>query len=73
MAWTEPPRLLTDTEAKEIEDGVQSGMRGPILDRWVRQLLADRALRVRLEREGRPLVSPESIWLRYRPGAIRPA
>lgn len=69
MAWTEPLRLLTDQEVEEIRQGVAQGIRGPILDKWVRQLLADRDERVRLQhQDGVRTPGPESIWLRYRRG-----
>jgi len=34
--------LLTDAEANEIRLGLALGVRGPILIKWCRQLLADR-------------------------------
>lgn len=46
--------LLTDAEAAEIRREVESGMRGPILVRWIELLLEDRAERVRLERAAAP-------------------
>ncbi len=51
MPWEEPKRLLTDREVEEIRIGVKSGLRGPVLSKWLEQLLADRDERVRLERE----------------------
>jgi hypothetical protein len=43
--------MLTDEQADEIRREVESGTRGPILVRWVEQLLDDRTERVRRERE----------------------
>jgi hypothetical protein len=42
--------MLTDDEAEEIRRGLESGMRGPVLIKWVRELLEDRDERVRLDR-----------------------
>jgi hypothetical protein len=39
--------LLSDEEAAEIRSGLDGGTRGPILIKWVRQLLDDRNERVR--------------------------
>jgi hypothetical protein len=44
-------RLLSDQEVEEIRVGVKSGIRGPVLSKWLEQLLADHDERVRLERE----------------------
>ncbi len=41
-----PPTMLTDAEADEIRQGLEAGMRGPVLIKWVRQLLDDRDERV---------------------------
>ncbi len=38
--------MLTDEEADDIRQGLESGMRGPVLIKWVRQLLDDRDERV---------------------------
>ncbi len=38
-------RLLTDEEAEEIRRAIDGGTRGPILLKWVWQLLADRDAR----------------------------
>lgn len=35
------PRLLTDKEVEEIREGVKSGLRGPVMSKWIEQLLAD--------------------------------
>jgi hypothetical protein len=43
--------MLTDDQAEEIRCGLESGVRGPVLIKWVRDLLADRDERVKLERE----------------------
>jgi len=39
--------LLSDQEAAEIRSGLDGGTRGPILIKWVRQLLDDRHERVK--------------------------
>jgi hypothetical protein len=39
--------MLTDQEAEEIRRGLEGGTRGPVLIKWVRELLADRAARSR--------------------------
>jgi hypothetical protein len=44
-------RLLTDQEVEVIRAGVAEGVRGPVVLKWVAQLLADRDERVRLEHE----------------------
>lgn len=44
-------RLLTEQEVEVIRAGVAQGIRGPVMLKWVAQLLADRDERVRLERE----------------------
>jgi hypothetical protein len=54
--------LLSDAEVEEIREGVKSGLRGPVLLKWVKQLLADRDERVRLERER---ATPERVRGRY--------
>ena len=58
--------LLTEEQVAEIRAGVREGIRGPVMLKWVEQLLADRDERVRLEAqrniEGRR---------RERPGADR--
>jgi hypothetical protein len=48
------PKLVTDEEAARIEREVDAGMRGPVVVKWIRQLLADREERIRMakEREG---------------------
>ena len=45
------PRLLTDRELEEIRAGVAQGIHGPVLHKWMAQLLADHDERVRLEQE----------------------
>jgi hypothetical protein len=47
----EPQRLLTDRELAEIRAGVREGIRGPVMLKWVEQLLGDHDERVRLELE----------------------
>ena len=37
--------MLTDEEAREIEEGVET-LRGPILLTWIRRLLEDRRARI---------------------------
>ena len=42
--------MLTDKEVEEIRLGVKSGLRGPVLSKWIEALLRDRD--ERMEREG---------------------
>ena len=42
--------MLSDKEAEEIRSSVEGGTRGPVLLKWIRQLLDDRAARVKRER-----------------------
>ena len=42
--------MLTDAQADEIRRGLVAGIRGPVLLKWVEQLLRDRAERVTRER-----------------------
>ena len=42
--------MLTDAEVEEIMRGLAGGMRGPVLLKWVGQLLADHDERVKLAR-----------------------
>ena len=44
-------RMLSDKEAEEIRSSVEGGTRGPVLLKWIRQLLEDRDERVRRERD----------------------
>lgn len=44
-------RLLTDQEIEVIRAGVAQGIRGPVMLKWVAQLLGDHDERVRLEHE----------------------
>jgi len=59
--------MLTDTEAEEIRRGLATGMRGPVLIKWVRELLEDRDERVAQERARRrrpwpgPLAGPRML------------
>jgi hypothetical protein len=46
--------MLTDKEADEIKSSVEGGTRGPVLLKWIRQLLEDRAERVKRERTPPP-------------------
>ena len=43
--------MLTDKEAEEIRVGVKSGLRGPILSKWIEALLRDRGERVERDRQ----------------------
>ncbi len=43
--------MLTDEEAEAIRKGLAAGWRGPILLRWLEQLLEDRDERRQRERE----------------------
>ena len=38
--------LLSDEEADEIRRDVEAGIHGPILRKWIRLLLEDRAARI---------------------------
>ena len=50
--------MLSDDEAAEIRSSLDGGTRGPILIKWVRQLLDDRQERVRRAAEPeRPAVA----------------
>ena len=54
--------MLSDKEADEIRSSVEGGTRGPVLLKWIRQLLEDRAERVKRERHAagsRPRDEPE--------------
>ena len=46
--------MLNDKEADEIQSSVEGGTRGPILLKWIRQLLEDRAERIKRERPSPP-------------------
>ena len=48
--------MLTDAEADEIRKGVESGLRGPVVIKWIRQLLDDRD-----ERLGRATYQPPKV------------
>jgi len=43
--------MLTDEQAEDIRRGLEGGTRGPVLIKWVRELLADRDERLKLARE----------------------
>ncbi len=43
--------MMTDKEAEEIRIGVTSGLRGPVLSKWIEALLRDRDERIELERK----------------------
>ena len=47
----EVPRLLTEKEVEEIRIQFRQGMAGPVVRKWVEQLLGDHDERVRLENE----------------------
>ncbi len=61
--------MLTDEEAEAIRKKMAEGWRGPILLRWLEQLLQDRDERPRREREAEPT---ENMDKQGRPWA-RPA
>ena len=42
------PKLLSEAQVTEIRTGVREGIRGPVMLKWVEQLLADRDERIRL-------------------------
>ena len=42
--------MLSDKEAEEIRSSVEGGTRGPVLLKWIRQLLEDRDERVKREK-----------------------
>ena len=44
-------RLLSEDQLAEIRAGVREGIRGPVLTRWLEQLLGDHDERVRLDEE----------------------
>jgi hypothetical protein len=43
--------MLSDKDAEEIRSSVEGGTRGPVLLKWIRQLLEDRAERVQREQD----------------------
>lgn len=43
--------LLTEAQLREIREGVRTGIRGPVLTKWLEWLLADHDERVRLDGE----------------------
>lgn len=51
---TSASMLLTEAQIAEIRDGVKSGLRGPVMLKWIEWLLAERDELLRLAREGRP-------------------
>jgi hypothetical protein len=59
--------LLTDDQADEIRRGLASGVRGPVLIKWVELLLADRT-----ERRRRELVSRPPAWPGPLAGPVHP-
>ena len=50
--------MLSDKEAEEIRSSVEGGTRGPVLLKWIRQLLEDRDARVLRERGQPPRPDP---------------
>jgi hypothetical protein len=46
--------LLTDDDAERIKRELGGGVRGPVLIKWIEQLLDDRAERVRAARQVAP-------------------
>jgi len=46
--------MLTDEQAEDIRRGLEGGTRGPVLIKWVRELLADRDERLKISREQKP-------------------
>jgi hypothetical protein len=42
--------MLNDREVEEIRLGVKSGLRGPVLSKWIEALLRDRDERIERER-----------------------
>jgi hypothetical protein len=45
--------VLTDKEVEEIRRGLEGGTRGPVLIKWVRELLHDREERARSREDAR--------------------
>jgi hypothetical protein len=43
--------LLSEAQVLEIRAGVREGIRGPVMLKWIEQLLADRDERIRLADE----------------------
>ncbi|HEY7509833.1 MAG TPA: hypothetical protein VIG50_06240 [Vicinamibacteria bacterium] len=50
--------MLNDKEAEEIRSSVEGGTRGPVLLKWIRQLLEDRAERVQREHDAGRRAAP---------------
>jgi hypothetical protein len=50
--------MLSDKDAEEIRSSVEGGTRGPVLLKWIRQLLEDRDARVKREKAAE--AGPES-------------
>jgi hypothetical protein len=71
--FNERQRLLTEAEIAQIRSGVQGGMRGPVLVKWVEQLLGDHDERVKLERERKGRGSHSSVRRRGRVRLVRDA
>jgi hypothetical protein len=42
----EERRLLTEAEVSEIREGVRKGIRGPVMLKWVEQLMNERDFRI---------------------------
>jgi hypothetical protein len=45
------PKLLTEAQLAEIRAGVKEGIRGPVMLKWIGQLLEDHDERVRLDQQ----------------------
>jgi len=60
MAWSKPPRLLSEKEVAEIRNGLHTGMGGPWLTSVAASLLADHDARV-----ARETALPAAIRNRY--------
>jgi hypothetical protein len=54
LALTLASDVLTDEEADTIRKGLAEGCRGPVLLKWLEQLLRDRDERRQRERETEP-------------------
>lgn len=60
MAWSKPPRLLSEKEVAEIRDGLATGIGGPWLTSVAASLMADHDARVAREK-----AMPDAIRNRY--------
>ena len=55
------PPVLTDAEADEIRVGVESGLRGPAVIKWIRELLEDRDQRLGRPKYEAPKVTGQAL------------